>query len=149
MPIATFDYSKILDSYEAVDYTEEEANEIARFYQYVEMSLKWGIFEGKLIEMTWNVDNIQKEYYEIDSHYAKYDELLESRVPLFQMNSSHDYNLDGRDSKGLYHVNFGWGGYYDGYYVFPDKCTEETFELLRSGDLTMGSSGLFYIVPKG
>ena len=30
----------------------------------------------------------------------------------------HSYVIDGLDSNGLYHVNFGWGGSSDGYYDF-------------------------------
>lgn len=30
----------------------------------------------------------------------------------------HAFVLDGYDTLGLYHVNWGWGGYCDGYYIF-------------------------------
>lgn len=29
----------------------------------------------------------------------------------------HAFVLDGYDSLGMFHMNFGWGGYYDGYYL--------------------------------
>ena len=31
--------------------------------------------------------------------------------------SGHAFVLDGYDSTGMFHVNWGWGGYYDGYYT--------------------------------
>jgi hypothetical protein len=30
--------------------------------------------------------------------------------------SGHAFVIDGYDSNGLYHVNWGWGGSYDGYF---------------------------------
>jgi hypothetical protein len=38
--------------------------------------------------------------------------------------SAHYFVIDGRDSDGLYHVNFGWDGSYDGYYIFTDNAME-------------------------
>lgn len=148
IPMTTFDNSKILDEYVDGNYSEEEAYEIARFFQYIEYSIEWGIYEEALFEMTWNVEKTEIQRWQVESNYEKYDELLELGIPLFQMGFNHNYNIDGRDSKGLYHVNFGWGGFYDGYYVFPDKCTQETNALIDV-DFTLGSGGIFYIVPKG
>lgn len=145
-PITTFDNSKILDDYCGVNYTEEEAEEVAKLFQYTYFSAKWGMYGDELLEMVWNVDRIQIEGYDLPSQYAKFDELLEWKIPIIQGGANHLYVMDGRDSKGLYHVNFGWGGYYDGYYVFPD-CGTLYDEY--PNDYTFGSSGVCYILPKG
>lgn len=50
-------------------------------------------------------------------------ELDASRPILYSGNDSdggHAFVLDGYDSLGLYHVNWGWGGYCDGYYTFDN-----------------------------
>jgi len=48
------------------------------------------------------------------------NEIDESRPILFSGHDSaggHAFVLDGYDSIGFFHVNWGWGGYYDGYYT--------------------------------
>lgn len=34
--------------------------------------------------------------------------------------SGHSFILDGYDSEGRFHINWGWGGHYDGYFDFPN-----------------------------
>lgn len=48
-------------------------------------------------------------------------ELNASRPVMFSGTDGHNghaFVLDGYDSLGFYHVNWGWGGYCDGYYTF-------------------------------
>lgn len=50
-------------------------------------------------------------------------ELNASRPILFSGSDhegGHAFVIDGYDSLGLYHVNWGWGGYCDGYYTFDN-----------------------------
>lgn len=50
-------------------------------------------------------------------------ELDASRPILFSgrdNDGGHAFVIDGYDSLGLYHVNWGWGGYCDGYYTFDN-----------------------------
>ncbi len=35
--------------------------------------------------------------------------------------SGHNFVVDGYNTDGFYHVNFGWGGMYDGWYSLPDE----------------------------
>ncbi|MDY5969889.1 MAG: C10 family peptidase [Bacteroidales bacterium] len=61
------------------------------------------------------------------SHYTDnefcnilYDELAALRPILFSGShetSGHSFVLDGSDLTGLFHINWGWGGYCDGYYA--------------------------------
>ena len=37
----------------------------------------------------------------------------------------HAFVLDGYDEDGKFHINWGWGGGYDGYFVVVDNATEE------------------------
>lgn len=37
-----------------------------------------------------------------------------------QWNSGHNLNIDGYNTDGYFHLNFGWGGSYDGWYFIPD-----------------------------
>lgn len=59
---------------------------------------------------------------------AQWDSLLTaeinaSRPILFSgqdNDGGHAFVIDGYDCQGLYHVNWGWGGYCDGYYTFDN-----------------------------
>ena len=59
---------------------------------------------------------------------AQWDTLLTTELnasrPIFYSGTDNDgghaFVLDGYDSLGLYHVNWGWGGYCDGYYTFDN-----------------------------
>jgi hypothetical protein len=42
-----------------------------------------------------------------------------------QWNSGHNLVVDGYNSQGFYHLNFGWGGSYDGWYLLPDDLPFE------------------------
>jgi len=35
--------------------------------------------------------------------------------------SGHNVAVDGYNTDGYYHINFGWGGTYDGWYLIPDE----------------------------
>lgn len=63
-----------------------------------------------------------------DFTYPEWDSLLTSelnaaRPILFSGRDNeggHAFVIDGYDSLGLYHVNWGWGGFCDGYYTFDN-----------------------------
>lgn len=53
-----------------------------------------------------------------------YNELMNARPILCSGdgNGGHAFVLDGYDHKsGMFHINFGWGGYGDGYYLIDDS----------------------------
>ncbi len=59
---------------------------------------------------------------------AEWDTLLTAELnatrPILFSGSDNDgghaFVIDGYDTQGLYHVNWGWGGYCDGYYTFDN-----------------------------
>ena len=42
--------------------------------------------------------------------------------------SGHAFILDGYDENGMFHINWGWGGNNDGYYVMVDNSIEDSQE---------------------
>lgn len=40
-------------------------------------------------------------------------------------NKGHNMVVDGYKTEGSYHINFGWGGYYDGWYMLPEELPLE------------------------
>lgn len=71
-----------------------------------------------------NLTSIQgRDYYSFNEwNDMLYNELTCARPVIFTGSSSsggHAFILDGYNQDGYYHVNWGWDGYYDGYY---DVC---------------------------
>lgn len=42
-----------------------------------------------------------------------------------QWDAGHNLVVDGYNTEGFYHLNFGWGGSYDGWYLLPDDLPYE------------------------
>ena len=95
------------------------AEETARFFKY-SMHGSSLIYIGYEFEAIFGVKYDEETFGEYDSRYQVYDRLLENGKPMVVNSPNHWFIVDGRDEDGRYHVNFGWGGYYDGYYSFPD-----------------------------
>ena len=62
-------------------------------------------------------------YIERDNWYGNWDSMLRNEVdagrPIYYAakgSGSHAFVIDGYDTEGRFHVNWGWGGDYDGYY---------------------------------
>ena len=56
-----------------------------------------------------------------------YNEVSNARPVLYSGNSSdigHEFVIDGYDDEGLFHVNWGWGGYSDGYFALSILAPE-------------------------
>jgi len=51
--------------------------------------------------------------------------------------AGHSYILDGYDSRGFVHINWGWSGYYDGYYAIT-LMNPESYQFSESQRLVVG-----------
>ena len=99
---------------------------------------------------------------ELWHEYIRRD-LLEKRPVLYSgqsQESGHEFILDGYDTGGYYHVNWGWGGYQDGWFVLtnlngynsdqcminhlmPDKIESANFSYtLEDSVLTINGTGV-------
>jgi len=65
-------------------------------------------------------------FYTTDEWTAKLRAELDKERPLYYSardvngNGGHAFVLDGYDTDGNFHINFGWNGNYNAYYTFPD-----------------------------
>ena len=80
-------------------------------YTYYAYYALWDYF--KYFVVYANRDNYQGEWDE------DLREELDMNRPMYyagQASGGHAFVIDGYDNQGLFHVNWGWGGWYDGYY---------------------------------
>jgi surface protein len=68
-----------------------------------------------------NIVGIRRNSYKLsDWEEIIYNELAEGRPVLYSgrnSSSGHAFVIDGYSSNGLFHINWGWGGYQDDYFV--------------------------------
>lgn len=135
LPAATMDWDNMLDVYEAGKYNADQAAAVAQLMRYCGQSvkMKYGtrvseassdIIPEALIN-TFGYSKktrlVHRNNYTIDSwDNLLYTELAASRPIIYRGTSTgmvgHAFVVDGYDN-GYYHVNWGWSGKCDGYFL--------------------------------
>lgn len=135
LPGTSVDTRLILDRYEEGKYTEEEVDAVARLSYYcgVAAKMNWGLGESgasiyRLVDPLKEAFGYGYVHYLDSYQYTPSDwwqmmarEIRNGRPVLYagylmQM-GGHAFVLDGLDAEGYFHVNWGYGGSYDGYFL--------------------------------
>ena len=140
LPSTTFKWDLMKDSYKWKE-TGDAANAVAELMRYCGQAVKMGygtdgssgVVSKEVMVETFNYSpniwRIWRDNYNLeDWESIIYNELVEGRPVLYsgQSNSGgHEFVIDGYSSNGLFHINWGWGGYCDDYFVLsvadPDQ----------------------------
>lgn len=128
----TVDYSLLLDDYSRGKGTEEERTEVAKLLRNVghAVNMQYGEMSGAITEMglrgliesigCTKAQYLLRQYYSLDEwNDLIQTEIRSNRPVVFNGHSSeggHSFVLDGVDENGFYYVNWGWSGYYNGYF---------------------------------
>ena len=140
LPATTFKWSQMQKTYSG-DETGASAEAVAELFRYC----------GQAVKMDYNLGGssagiapADMAYYFGFSNNAKqvirsmysssewenmiYKDISENRPVLYggsSMSGGHQFIVDGYDGNGLFHMNWGWGGMSDGYFVLslanPDE----------------------------
>ncbi len=130
----TYDWKNILHNYDYENYNSTQKNAVSKllFHCGVSVNMDYGIDGSGTSDIY--VPKAMTEYFSYDKgmqvHYrATYnfndwknlikEELNEDRPIIYCGQSEvggHAFNCDGYDSNDYFHINWGWGGYYNGYY---------------------------------
>lgn len=129
---APIDWDNMLPKYKDKFYTQEQADAVGKLMSYCGKAVKmnYGPSSGAKVRpyhMTRYFGYDQELVQEIDRFAVSLDkwvkildaELLAKRPVLYSGQTSdvgHMFVCDGSDGTGLYHINWGWGGYQDGYF---------------------------------
>ena len=128
LPPTTFDYDNMRDRYWGNNYSQAQANAVAKLMRYVGQAehmdytpsasgvSSWDIARAiKTLGFDSDATMVYKDDY-TDDEWALMiqDELLMGR-PLeycgFSASSGHAFNVDGYDAdRDMYHINWGWSG---------------------------------------
>lgn len=134
-PVCTFDWANMLPSYNGSE-TDAQKQAVARLMEYcgASINMNYGnVANGGSSAYTQDVDDALKNYFSFDGTFTDregytypqwenliYNELAEGRPVLYGGRSSgggHAFVVDGYQGDGLFHVNWGWGGWRDSYFV--------------------------------
>ena len=133
LPKLKFDWSHMLDRYDEGQ-NEQECNAVAQLMQYCGSAVEMNYATGTSIAYIPNAAFALKTYFNYDANTRFvfqrdcaidawdnliYNELKNGRPVIYSGNKidyGHSFVCDGYDGDGFYHINWGWGGYCNGYY---------------------------------
>lgn len=134
LPPTTFDWSKMALSYNGSESTEQE-EAVSRLFKYCSVAMQTNYSSSQSPTLQKNVYKI-KDYFgysdkmmlvgrDFDDdiwHDLLYDHLKNGYPVLYcgGYPKSHAFILDGIDADGLYSVNWGWSGHFDGYFMLDN-----------------------------
>lgn len=127
----TYDWDNMLDDYTG-DYTTTQAEAVAKLSYHCGAAVKmdYGYSSGANVHPSdfvtyfgYDADlatEIDRNMFTLDEWTALIDRELQAGRPVLyggsSSNGGHQFVCDGSDGKGLYHINWGWGGYQNGYF---------------------------------
>ena len=166
--ITTFDWDNMLNTYDG-NASDAQKKAVATLLQACATSVKadFGISEvGGTSADAQSLKNALTSYFDYDKsmRYAsrnsytadQWDELVYSEMsahrPVFfsgqSITSGHTFVVDGYDGKGYYHVNWGWGGLNNGYFLLSvlNPGYESSIGVGKGG-YNLGVSALIGVKP--
>lgn len=158
-------------------YSDEQINAVATLMRdcgyAVRMTYSLGesnaSISAKVLQEHFHYSSVAQDRFSVDYsedmwHEFIRQDLLAGRPVLYNghsMEGGHEFILDGFDTEGYYHVNWGWGGNQDGYFMLtnlngyhfaqnmithlmPDYSADTpfTYSLTNDGVLTITGKGM-------
>jgi hypothetical protein len=132
LPAMTFDWESMKETYKESE-TDASATAVATLFRYCGQAVSMdydlggseaGLYPDDLIDVFGYSKNIRIIYRDVftTSQWEDiiYAELAAGRPVLYSGQADvggHQFIVDGYDGKGLFHMNWGWGGMSDDYFV--------------------------------
>lgn len=129
---ATYDWDNMLPDYSKSDYSSVQADAVAKLMYHCGAAVKmnYGPSSGANVTPTilatyfgYDADLMQdltRTVFTLQQWMTLIDNELKAKRPILYSGQAsdggHEFVCDGSDGNGLYHINWGWGGYQDGYF---------------------------------
>ena len=129
---ATYDWDNMLPDYSQSDYTSAQDDAVAKLMYHcgAAVQMNYGPSSGANVTPAilatyfgYDADLMQdltRTCFSLQQWMTLIDNELKAKRPILYSGQSsdggHEFVCDGSDGKGLYHINWGWGGYQDGYF---------------------------------
>ena len=128
----TYDWDNMLPDYSKTDYSSAQADAVAKLMYHcgAAVEMDYGPSSGANVTPAilatyfgYDADLMQdltRTCFTLQQWMTLIDNELKAKRPILYSGQSsdggHEFVCDGSDGKGLYHINWGWGGYQDGYF---------------------------------
>lgn len=129
---ATYDWDNMLPTYPNSGYSQQQAAAVAKLMYHCGAAVKmdYGPSSGANVTPTilatyfgYDADLMQdltRTVFTLQQWMTLIDNELKAKRPILYSGQAsdggHEFVCDGSDGNGLYHINWGWGGYQDGYF---------------------------------
>ena len=160
LPSTTFKWGLMKNSY-SYEETGDAASAVAELMRYCGQVVNMNYTPNssaadvsrKAMVETFSYSNaikhIYRNSYDLETwENIIYTELAEGRPVLYCGYSEitgHEFIVDGYDSNGLFHINWGWGGYQDNYFVL--SVADPTAGVSSSGGFRYYQNAMVGIIP--
>ena len=129
---ATYDWDNMLPDYSKLGYSSAQDDAVAKLMYHcgAAVQMNYGPSSGANVTPAilatyfgYDADLMQdltRTVFTLQQWMTLIDNELKAKRPILYSGKSsdggHEFVCDGSDGKGLYHINWGWGGYQDGYF---------------------------------
>ena len=129
---ATYDWDNMLPDYSKSDYNSAQADAVAKLMYHCGAAVKMNYGPSSGANVTpiilatyfgYDADLMQdltRTVFTLQQWMTLIDNELKAKRPILYSGQAsdggHEFVCDGSDGNGLYHINWGWGGYQDGYF---------------------------------
>lgn len=160
-----FDWNAMLPTYSSGNYTAEEGDAVAYLMKACGYSVKMDYSKGDAGANGANIATALVDYFGYDPNievqtraFYTYDEWvkmiydnLKNVGPLVYdgsaLDGGHSFVCDGYDGNGYFHINWGWGGMSDGYYLLDALNPDEFGIGGAAGGYNLGQQVIMNISP--
>lgn len=127
-----YDWDNMLPTYTNNKYTQTQADAVAKLMLHCgkAVEMDYGEESGAIVTpgrlakyFGYDSDlmlDLMRSCFTLAEWTAIIDKELQAKRPILYSgrttNGGHQFVCDGSDGNGLYHINWGWGGYQDGYF---------------------------------
>lgn len=138
LPVTTFDWEHMKDAYNSTDSTNAYGQAAAQLSLYCAQALEMDFKQSSSSASTSKIAPLLVQYfdYAATARYIQrvnystqawedilYAELEAERPVIYRGDKNpggHAFVVDGCDNTGLFHINWGWSGLSNGYFVLSD-----------------------------
>ncbi len=128
----TYDWDNMLPDYSKSNYSSAQADAVAKLMYHCGAAVKMDYGPSSGANVTPDIlatyfgydadlmQDLTRTVFTLQQWMTLIDNELKAKRPILYCGQSsdggHEFVCDGSDGKGLYHINWGWGGYQDGYF---------------------------------
>lgn len=163
----TYDYEKMLGQYVSGNYSDEQANAVATLMYHCgcAVQMEYGVDGSSAI--TRSTAHVLGAYFGYDTSTLAFvdrgdyslaewcsiidHELTNNRPIIYEgytlSNAGHAFVCDGANGYGFYHINWGWGGYCNGYFDISLLNSKESESTTGAGEYNIGMGMTIGIKP--